>query len=314
MRGSRPGERRGGRQKGTPNKKTAYMRAVMVALSAGPKVTPMDLMLAVMRDPHVALDMRVKMALKALPRLHRKLRAGESPSFVGDQSLLVGNFSAEARRVEGRSIAGSITGIKGDGAMSIKREKPSSVAWASGELADVLIPEREGANGTGSMPLSFLLAVLNDAKTPAAIMLKVASATMPYTHPRQSTRPAKPSVAPDRFGFTVEPALAGKLRNEIARFSVLKKRRNPHPQDRKTIQKLNDKIDRKLATLQNLCPSCYSAQQAATDKEKIEYLWRKRRSRRKLTPNEDAALAHINARYCALHLARKHKRGRGSAC
>jgi hypothetical protein len=31
--------------------------------------------------------MRVKMALKALPRLHRKLRAGESPSLVGDQSL-----------------------------------------------------------------------------------------------------------------------------------------------------------------------------------------------------------------------------------
>ena len=54
MRGSRPGERRGGRQKGAPNKKTAYMRAVMVALSAGPKVTPMDLMLGVMRDPHVA--------------------------------------------------------------------------------------------------------------------------------------------------------------------------------------------------------------------------------------------------------------------
>ena len=58
----------------------------MVALSAGPKVTPMDSTLAVMRDPHVALDMRVKMALKALPRLHRKLRAGKSPSVVGDQS------------------------------------------------------------------------------------------------------------------------------------------------------------------------------------------------------------------------------------
>src|SRR6478735_11127784 len=51
MRGSRPGERRGGRQKGTPNKKTAYMRAVMVALSAGPKVTPMDLMLCDGRSP-----------------------------------------------------------------------------------------------------------------------------------------------------------------------------------------------------------------------------------------------------------------------
>ena len=86
MLGSRPGERRDVRQKGTPNKKTAYMRAVMVALSAGPKVTPMDLMLAVMRDPHVALDMRVKMALKALPHLHRKLRAGESASVDGRRS------------------------------------------------------------------------------------------------------------------------------------------------------------------------------------------------------------------------------------
>ena len=35
------------------------------------------------------------------------------------------------------------------------------------------------------------------------------------------------------------------------------------------------------------------------DKEKIEYLWCKRRSRTKLTPNEDAALAHTNARYWA---------------
>ena len=61
MRGSRPGERRGGRKKGTPNKKTAYVRAVTAAHAANPTVTPMDVMLAVMRDPHVALDMRLKM-------------------------------------------------------------------------------------------------------------------------------------------------------------------------------------------------------------------------------------------------------------
>ena len=70
MRGSRPRERRGGRKKGTPNKKTAYVRAVMAAHSANPNVCPMDVMLAVMRDPHVALDIRVRMALKALPHLH----------------------------------------------------------------------------------------------------------------------------------------------------------------------------------------------------------------------------------------------------
>jgi hypothetical protein len=47
MCGSRPGERRGGRKKGTPNKKTAYVRAVMAAHAANPNVTPIDVLLAV---------------------------------------------------------------------------------------------------------------------------------------------------------------------------------------------------------------------------------------------------------------------------
>jgi hypothetical protein len=41
----------------------------MAANSASPNPTPMGVMLAVMRDPDVALDMRVKMALMALPHL-----------------------------------------------------------------------------------------------------------------------------------------------------------------------------------------------------------------------------------------------------
>ena len=73
----------------------------------------MDVMLAVMRDPHVALDMRVKMALKALPHLHRKLRPGESPSLVGDQSLPIENLSTDARRVEGPSMGGSVNEAAG---------------------------------------------------------------------------------------------------------------------------------------------------------------------------------------------------------
>jgi len=107
MRGSRPGERRGGRQKGTPNKKTAYVRAVMAARSTGPNVSPLDVMLAVMRDPHVALDLRVKMALKALPRQHRKLPAGESVSVAGDGRLPIGprkEFPTEAQHRNASSL------------------------------------------------------------------------------------------------------------------------------------------------------------------------------------------------------------------
>ena len=85
MRGSRPGERRGGRQKGTPNKKTAFRNAVIAARSANENLTPLDVMLAVMRDPQVSLADRVKMALKALPRLHRKPKAGQSGNAIAAQ-------------------------------------------------------------------------------------------------------------------------------------------------------------------------------------------------------------------------------------
>ena len=80
MRGSRPGERRGGRQKGTPNKKTALAQAAIAARAANENLSPLDLMLAIMRDPHVALVTRVKIALRALPLLHTKLKAVPSGS------------------------------------------------------------------------------------------------------------------------------------------------------------------------------------------------------------------------------------------
>jgi hypothetical protein len=114
----------------------------------------------------------------------------------------------------------------------------------------------------------------------------------------QDNRSAKKqAVVADRYGFTVDRALATKLRNEIARVSVLKKRRNPRPQDRKTIQRLQEKIRAKLIMLQCPCPSQYRARDAAKDRERMLYLGHKRRSRAKLTPNEDAELAHVNARY-----------------
>jgi hypothetical protein len=53
-RGSRPGERRGGREKGTPNKRTTALRAALLAefeLSGG---MPLNIMLTVMRNPSIS--------------------------------------------------------------------------------------------------------------------------------------------------------------------------------------------------------------------------------------------------------------------
>ena len=82
-RGSKPGERRGGRQKGTLNKKTALRNAAIAAAAANKNLSPLDLVLALMRDPNVPLVTRVKMALKALPFLHAKPKVDQPSAKKG---------------------------------------------------------------------------------------------------------------------------------------------------------------------------------------------------------------------------------------
>src|SRR4029077_19474914 len=176
MRGSRPGERRGGRQKGTPNKKTAYVRAVMAAHAAQDDVSPLNLILAVVREPHVALGQRVKMALKALPHMHAKAKAGQLDELSDD------------------------------------RAKPDN---GSSSAANVNANAKTATINQELMPLDFLQSVIRDARTPAALQIKVAQAIIPYIRPKRSVRPKRPAVVTDRHGFAVDRELAHKLRNKV---------------------------------------------------------------------------------------------------
>ncbi len=69
-RGSAPGERRGGRQKGTPNKVTVK-RAAEIAASGK---TPLDFMLSVLRDEDASIKERMWAAVAAAPYCHAKPR------------------------------------------------------------------------------------------------------------------------------------------------------------------------------------------------------------------------------------------------
>ena len=163
----------GGRQKGTPNKKTAYLRAVMAAHAAQENVSPLDLILAVMREPHVALGQRVKMALKALPHVHAKAKAGQPDPLSDDRAKPENGGSAAHVDANARAATEKI----------------------NQEL----------------MPLDFLQSVIRDAKTPAALQIKVAQAIIPYIRAKhrcgQKGRPlaptgmALPSIANSRASF-----------------------------------------------------------------------------------------------------------------
>jgi hypothetical protein len=130
-------------------------------------------------------------------------------------------------------------------------------------------------------------------RRPATLQIKVAQAILPYIRPKRSIRP----IVADRHGFTVDRELARRLRNKVARISQLKRRRNPA--DQKLIVQLNLEMDQMTAALQCPCPSGYSTVHAWHDERRLELLWRKRRSRKKLNAMEDATLAHINARHMA---------------
>jgi hypothetical protein len=73
-RGSKPGERRGGRKKGTPNKKTAWKNLFASRFANSPHLEPVDLFLHVMRARELPLDNRIEAAKQALPYLHSKRR------------------------------------------------------------------------------------------------------------------------------------------------------------------------------------------------------------------------------------------------
>ena len=74
--GSLPGQRRGGRQKGTPNRATAAKAAAIAASG----LTPLDYLLSVMRDETAPRAERMEAAAKAAPYVHARLAAIEYTS------------------------------------------------------------------------------------------------------------------------------------------------------------------------------------------------------------------------------------------
>ena len=80
MRGAEPGERRGGRQKGTLNRKT---QEVITEITAS-GLTPMEFMLMVMRDESEEMPRRLDAAKNVAPYVHPRLATIEHTGKDGD--------------------------------------------------------------------------------------------------------------------------------------------------------------------------------------------------------------------------------------
>jgi hypothetical protein len=109
-RGSRPGERRGGRKPGTPNKAHAHeaefrRRVLLDARAAG--VTPLEFMLALMRDEENPKGMRFEAAKAAAPYIHARLSSvqvsGDADKPIEHNVTVADAFTSRIARLAARA-------------------------------------------------------------------------------------------------------------------------------------------------------------------------------------------------------------------
>jgi hypothetical protein len=262
-RGSKPGERRGGRQRGTPNKKTLIKNAVFLVAASDPNRSPLEFMLAWMRDPQVPFDLRIDMAAQAAPFVHARpepaRRKRPDPLDLRDRLGDTGDLKFETREVR---------------------------------------PGAEGSAGGGLSPVDFLLGVMADPAATPRQRAKAAAIAARYKHAYAGGAEA-PSiiVAEDKFAFKVAPELARAERDDRVREIRLDEFK-PHSAEGIAAARELEQIRQRRAerVAQVKFPDAYFHGDREADKKRLQQLYSKRLSRKKLTPEEDAEEAHLAVR------------------
>jgi hypothetical protein len=217
-RGSKPGERRGGRQRGTPNKKTLLKNAVFCAAAAEPNRSPLDFMLALMRDPQVPLDLRIDAAAASAALVHARpqasrdershpmeLRRQRAKAAIGDGAAHPGGEPKNAS-FDGGPNAGCGVQENNEG----EKQVVAGAGKTQASLSTIVSQAVGGADSSGGDcggldPLSFLLGVMRDEAAAPRERFKAARIAARYQH-KPPARPAH--LVEDEFGFKIDPAVA----------------------------------------------------------------------------------------------------------
>jgi hypothetical protein len=319
-RGSRPGERRGGRKPGTPNKKTLLKNAVFLAAAGGgtsaePNRSPLDFMLALMRDPQVPLKDRVLMAEAAAAFVHARprrpsrdrphpmelrARAAKAAARTG------GANGATPGREESLSLQSAVSGS--DENPTLQRapsEGAEQAELVGGGEAVVVRLAGVGPHATERFeirppsPLDFLLAVMTDPDADPKERMRAAQVAARYTH-----RPPaeKPQLVEDEFGFRIDPVVAKAVR-AIKGQSVDSDTKNKAGRaiksqsvesDTKQQDQLAERLREQVGTIE--CPECYGERDLEKDTARLDELRARRGTKAKLTAEEDAEEAYLTTR------------------
>jgi hypothetical protein len=148
---------------------------------------------------------------------------------------------------------------------------------------------KPGAEASGGVsPLDFLLGVMGDPAASPRQRVKAVAVAARYTHALAGA-PEAPTVIvlEDKFGFKVDPEVARAERDDCVREETLQ------ASDPELVQ-IGKRRAERVALVK--FPDRYTEADRGADRKRLNELDAKRRSGKKLTPQEDAEEAHLTMR------------------
>jgi hypothetical protein len=268
-RGSKPGERRGGRTRATPNRTTILADRIMAVLDGCSTASPKERLFKLINDAGLPADIRMAVAQKAFPD-----RAG-------------GGRRARRAKPEIRTVGNTQRGgPRADGAPSVASLPVETMSEAARDA---------------------LLGIVSDASASAKARRKAAMKLAMHFLPRKPVSTRWRFTA-DECGFAINGEIAREYRAVDFELRDLKRRPSrDFPEIAQRIRKLQARIDAILQRLQ--CPppkddgdtirqrKGYGDKEFAEDLIWLADLARKREAGIALSTAEDTEEAHRKARF-----------------
>jgi hypothetical protein len=264
LRGSRPGERRGGRKRDTPNRRTILRDRILSIGLDHPAASQRAFLVKLVKDRKLPADTRMAVAPQCFPpKRTRSLRTGRP-----------------------RALGGSPTAI----AQEALATAGSAVAFKGSQVPAVVSAIRDWT----PQALDALFGVVQDATANPKARRKAALKIAQFLLPKAGK---KAKVIPDEYGFLINPNLVSAYR-EIQRElrALMSGPARKIPAIAEKIKKLEARSDAIRRRLEVPCPTKYGDKEAAKDLARLIEFASLREDGTALTEAQKAEEAHLWAR------------------
>jgi hypothetical protein len=260
LRGSRPGERRGGRKQGTPNRRTILRDRILALGLDHPAAAQRAFLLKLVKDRKLPAETRMAVAPQCFPPKRTR------PSRTGRPRALVGNTIAQEALAAAVASKGART--------------PAGV----GTIGD-WTPQA----------LDALFGIVQDATANPEVRRKAALKIADFLLPKVAK---KPKIIPDEYGFSINPNLASAYRDiQLELRTLVNGPTRKIPAIAEKIKKLEARSDAIRRRLQVPCPTKYGNKEAGKDYDRLMEFTAFRDNQTALTAAQTAEEAHLRARF-----------------